>query len=267
MNYFLAPALETLRNQINKAYPTRDKRSDGWIGDSSHQARKSDHNPDSTGMVCALDITHDPKVGLSADALSDALYGTRDRRIAYVIANRLITTPSGTGSGNYGPWVPYGGADPHTQHIHLSVLHGSYGMDSSKWNLSISGVTKPKPVVVPPPPKPSANNGHPVPSVIAKGTDDYFGSISGPNESHGGFNASEQRFVKMIQQKLISLGFVQGITNPNSGWADGIFDTRRDRPGTGATSMAVERFQRKFMPNTTFFGQVWWDDWTKLFSL
>jgi len=48
-----------LRKQVDKAFPGRDKRSDGWIGDRAHQARKSDHNPDKNGWVHAIDIDAD----------------------------------------------------------------------------------------------------------------------------------------------------------------------------------------------------------------
>lgn len=274
MNYFLAPALAKLRDQINEAFPNRNKASDGWIGDASHAARKSDHNPDAEGMVCALDITNDPSVGLSADHLSDVLYASRDRRIAYIIANRLITTPSGTGSGNYGPWTKYTGTDPHTSHVHLSILHGAPGHDESNWKLPNLGgrktTPKPTPAPAPTPSTPSGDKiyqGLAVPSLISRGSNQYFGSYSGPARSHGGFYASERPHIKRLQQRLIVCGFVPGVTNPNSGWADGIFDTPNDRPGTGATSQAVSRFQRAHMPNTTYFGQVWWDDWTKLFNL
>src|SRR5690606_29069239 len=58
MSYYLAPSLVKLRDLINQNWPNRDKSSDGWIGDPSHQARKSDHNPDYSagGVVRAIDV-------------------------------------------------------------------------------------------------------------------------------------------------------------------------------------------------------------------
>jgi hypothetical protein len=52
----LSKAAEQLRSEINTKYPKRDKRSDGWVGDTSHKRRKSDHNPDKNGWVRAIDI-------------------------------------------------------------------------------------------------------------------------------------------------------------------------------------------------------------------
>lgn len=113
-----------------------------------------------------------------------------------------------------------------------------------------------------PPPTPSHSKiyqGASVPSLIRQGSGQYLGLITGPNNSHGGYNASERPIIKMLQQRLIACGFVPGVTNTNSSWADGIFE----RP----TADAVTRFQKKHMPGTQYYGQVWFDDWKKLFSL
>ena len=87
---------------------------------------------------------------------------------------------------------------------------------------------------------------------------EYFGLITGPRQSHGGFYAKEQPSVREIQQALIRKGYVPGISDPNSRWADGIFEQQ--------TADAVARFQHAEMPGTTYFGQVWRDDWAKLLS-
>ncbi len=42
----LSKAASQLREQIDDSFPDRDRTSDGWIGDTRHAARKSDHNPD-----------------------------------------------------------------------------------------------------------------------------------------------------------------------------------------------------------------------------
>jgi len=45
-----------LRDQVDTWFPDRRTASDGWVGDSRHSARKSDHNPDANGWVRAIDI-------------------------------------------------------------------------------------------------------------------------------------------------------------------------------------------------------------------
>jgi hypothetical protein len=45
-----------LRDQIDTWFPDRSTASDGWMGDSRHSASKSDHNPDKSGVVRAIDI-------------------------------------------------------------------------------------------------------------------------------------------------------------------------------------------------------------------
>jgi hypothetical protein len=97
----------------------------------------------------------------------------------------------------------------------------------------------------------------PWPSYMASGH--YFGDIKGPAQSHGGANAHEVPDVQAIQQKLIALGFVPGHSNVDDGWADGRFEQ--------PTADAVTRFQRKHLPGTQFYGQIWSDDWAVLFDL
>lgn len=111
-------------------YPGRDKASDGTIGDAAHQAQASDHNPDSQGVVRALDITHDPAHGCDIGLISDWLAESRDHRLSYVIANRLIASPD----SDWG-WVTYTGDDPHTNHIHISVVADSSADDQTPWRL------------------------------------------------------------------------------------------------------------------------------------
>jgi len=101
-------------------------------------------------------------------------------------------------------------------------------------------------------------HGHAVPRIIARGTNDYFGLISGPKESHGGYHANEKPYIKLIQQQLIYMGYVPGVHDIHSGWADGVFEQ--------PTKDAVTRFQKAHMPGTTYWGQVWFDDWAKLAS-
>jgi hypothetical protein len=60
MSWKLAAAAVTLRDQVNKRYPRRDRASDGTNRMTRHtRRRRSDHNPDKTGYVMALDLDED----------------------------------------------------------------------------------------------------------------------------------------------------------------------------------------------------------------
>lgn len=131
MSYYLVPALVKLRDEINARYPRRDKTSDGWIGDASHAARPSSHNPDWAhgGAVRALDIDvddNDPTRDLRLQVI-DATKG--DRRVWYVISNGIIW------SRTYG-WRArkYLGANQHTHHVHVSVVEDpKQWQDTAPW--------------------------------------------------------------------------------------------------------------------------------------
>ncbi len=114
----------TLRNQVNKRWPKRDKRSDGWIGDKAHAGRQSDHNPDARGLVHALDIDKDldPKDPGAAQRLANQIvaYAASGipgaNRIKYVVFNDQIA------SGTYptSMWKWRGSGYGHMHHIHVS---------------------------------------------------------------------------------------------------------------------------------------------------
>lgn len=131
----------TLRDQINEAYPNRDKRSDGWIGDAAHQARPSDHNPDRNGWVHAIDIDENfgPgwKTGATAEEFANELIqyareGKDNGRLKYVVYENRIA--SGTYKNKY--WVWRDGNWGHTQHIHVSFTEKAQ-RDGSKFDLPI----------------------------------------------------------------------------------------------------------------------------------
>jgi hypothetical protein len=114
----------TLRNQVNKRWPKRDKRSDGWIGDKAHAGRQSDHNPDARGLVHALDIDADldPKDPGAAQRLANQIvaYAASGipgaNRIKYVVFNDQIA--SGTYANSMWKWR--GSGYGHMHHIHVS---------------------------------------------------------------------------------------------------------------------------------------------------
>jgi len=133
MAWRLARALETLRAQVNQKWPTRSKESDGTKGDDAHASRKSDHNPDSKGVVRALDLTHDPKSGFDSYAFAEMLLKKQDARLSYVISNRRIG--SGPGGVQPGVWRKYTGINPHNHHCHISVVGDDRGDDLRLWDI------------------------------------------------------------------------------------------------------------------------------------
>jgi hypothetical protein len=118
----LAESLKKLREQINQEFPDRSKASDGSIGDAAHSSRTSDHNPNEAGVVCAIDITSDPRSGCTGDKLAAALIKVRDPRIKYIIWNkRIIKAYKDKGKIPAWTWQKYTGPNAHSHHVHISV--------------------------------------------------------------------------------------------------------------------------------------------------
>jgi len=118
----LSKAAQQLREQFDDTFPGRDRTSDGWIGDTRHAARPSDHNPDAEGWVRAIDVDRDVSGKSKPDLMPDIADQIRllckskkERRITYIIFNgRIASSKKGWA------WREYTGANKHTQHCHIS---------------------------------------------------------------------------------------------------------------------------------------------------
>jgi len=108
-----------LREQVDTWFPDRCTKSpEGWLGDSRHSARKSDHNPDRFGWVRGLDLnsrleSSDSLAPYLADQIRIA--AKSDPRISYVIFNGRICSKILNWK-----WRKYKGINPHKRHIHIS---------------------------------------------------------------------------------------------------------------------------------------------------
>lgn len=138
----------TLRDQINKRWPKRDKSSDGWIGDASHQANSgwgtngkgSYHNPDPKGIVHAIDIDEnmgvgDDRKGQTAKEFAEQLAaycreGKDNGRIAHIVYEDQVASATANN------WHFRGSGYGHKHHIHISFTNKADN-DGSKFDLPI----------------------------------------------------------------------------------------------------------------------------------
>lgn len=136
-----AKSTQALLEQINALSPNRSTASDGWIGDKAHRARKSDHNPNASGVVQGIDITNDPKHGIVSDKIARLLADSRDPRIKYLISNGMMCRSYRSGGKPAWTWTPYKG-NAHDKHFHLSVVDDPALYDDARpWSLSGVKVT------------------------------------------------------------------------------------------------------------------------------
>jgi len=186
MSWHLAPSLVQLRSEVNRRWPNRPKGSDGTVGDTSHNARKSDHNPNDRGSVNAFDITYpgvDPKIVIAAVS--------KHPSANYVIFNKNIYSKKSNWKA-----VAYTGTNPHKTHLHVSILQSaSAERDTTPW---LAGAT------VKPKPKPVKRSTFPLPA------GQVFGRRATAKVHNGYRNSEDKSDVKRIQRKL-------GVT-PVSGW-------------------------------------------------
>jgi hypothetical protein len=122
----LAGNLAKIRTIETKCYPGLEV---GWIGNAAHQAEASDHNPDSRGIVHAIDLMFGDDVKFHAGApasLHWLLEPEVRNSLEYVIHDRRIYRRDNGWVG-----VVYTGKDPHTNHIHISGKHGTVGKNTA----------------------------------------------------------------------------------------------------------------------------------------
>jgi hypothetical protein len=141
MKPILCKAGQQLRLQVDDSYSDRDRTSDGWIGDTRHQARPSDHNPDAEGIVRAIDIDRDLSGKAKPDLMPDLADQLRlcakrgDKRISYIIFDGRIAS-----SKKAWAWRPYDGSNKHNHHCHISFTKKG-DADGSFFNVPMIGGT------------------------------------------------------------------------------------------------------------------------------
>lgn len=144
----LIACLDRLFDEYNEIAPHRDKSSDGWIGDTSHQSGSSDHNPDESGNVPiedadsidevhAIDVDEDLKEDGEPSMMDTKNHNLErckngeEKRLRYMIYERKIYSASNGWREDY-----YSGSNPHDKHIHYSASYETkYESDTSSWKL------------------------------------------------------------------------------------------------------------------------------------
>lgn len=135
--------LVVLLDEANAEHPGRDKRSDGWIGDQSHQSTGapenggSKHNPNRHGAVDARDFDN-----TDLDVARFVACAIKHPSTRNVIYNRKIRSKGY--SGGLGVAYAYHGPSPHTEHVHVDVeMTVAQENDGRAWGYYRGGKTTP----------------------------------------------------------------------------------------------------------------------------
>lgn len=131
------PALNSLLDEVEARWPTGNPSVDGTVASQGHDRNSptSDHRPHpytGPGVVRAVDIWVTSAV--QGDEITETLRTRRDLRLRYVISRRRLYSSYPTVTRQPWEWGHYSGANPHTHHIHISVL-GFADNDTRPWGL------------------------------------------------------------------------------------------------------------------------------------
>jgi len=144
----LIPCLDELFDEFDQLAPDRDTASDGWVGDSAHADRTSDHNPDESGAVPihdadsvdevhAIDVDDtlrcdgDPSMEDCVQVILKRCRDGREHRLRYIIYERRIWEQSNDWREEY-----YSGSNAHDQHAHFSASYDTdHEASRAPWGL------------------------------------------------------------------------------------------------------------------------------------
>jgi len=168
-SWTVVPNLNELLDQMNARFPKRDKASDGAIGNTSHAARPSSHNPDKTGSPEYRD--GDSRNEVRARDIDKDLKDTHGVTMEKVVQHWIKNARNGKL-----PWVryfifngriwhkrdnfktrKYTGSNKHDKHVHVNsdFTQSADSATKTNWLLKDFGVPKPKPPVKPQPAQPA----------------------------------------------------------------------------------------------------------------
>lgn len=108
---YLAKSLDNLFNEIDNRWPNRDRRTDGWYTNSRVSYG---HNRNERGLVHAIDVDDD---GIDENFIMNSIYKGGDVLWYWIWQRKLYSRKR-----NWKP-VYYDGPSPHTDHMHIEILH------------------------------------------------------------------------------------------------------------------------------------------------
>lgn len=127
------PSLITLTNEL-RAHYGNPARTYEFVTGYKSAANYSGHNPDSDGVVHAVDIFTDdhgniPEAEGRALAERLRLIGKRTGRFSYLIHDMSAGAPQPMIAGQHTGWLwqEYNGPDAHSDHIHISIADLYWG--------------------------------------------------------------------------------------------------------------------------------------------
>lgn len=162
MAWVLTRGLTTWRGEINTVFKTRDKASDGSVGDLRHQVGTSGHNPDRTGRaeykdgdskdeVRAIDVDADlknPKFSMEQLVQFVVSLARAGKYVPFryvIFKGRIWARSDGWKTRTYT------GSNKHGKHAHFS---GDYTQKADEWTGSLGLAAYVKKVTSPAPTKP-----------------------------------------------------------------------------------------------------------------